>query len=646
MASLSNAGEIAKLYEFLPVDDTNIRILHILPGRKQDDIKVNMRIIQLDPDVEFEALSYTWGESTEHRHILVNGRYKVHITDNLYNALLHLRRRRGNRILWVDQLCINQASLPERGQQVAIMGSIYKAACRVNVWLGMARRSRSVNFLPKLTRWLKDLHEVGLLGESLTSSSQSYHGLLHACLNIDEAIEQAIDSTNPCWHNRAWAMQEFALAKQVYFWCGSTWFLYDEAALIHLNIAVGYKLTGFCNRVTTQLERTFRSPLVRLERWGSREEPIQGTLHIIDVYGILKNLYVTEATNPIDLVYSFLGMLNEEEAAIIGTDYSLKPCEAFARATYASIKFRKSFDILTFVPWASITSELPSWAVDFSFGSRYDVKEVPEDDFRRRAPDSFMPIQGRGGAQLAMLDMTNTLLSVSAAPLGTVIDILCLRRGDHVSELESKDFWDFVHHNVPLLDESDCNHTWDGFAEVMGMIAPRRCRMWTTLSDTYGALFHEKMSKVLLYQKNWSFSDKTAPRHVSNLIREVCKLWTSLAVAPRRLYRGDDEISSAEERSEDCLHTGFEPLVNYLAARDRGLMLFVTSSGLIGLAPDTVSKGDSLVLLASQRPFVCLRETGVDSEFCGQVWIWGIEGREVSANWDQLDMTWKIYTIR
>jgi hypothetical protein len=38
--------------------------------------------------------------------------------------------------LWTDAICINQQDLDERGHQVQLMGSIYRNAHMVIVWLG------------------------------------------------------------------------------------------------------------------------------------------------------------------------------------------------------------------------------------------------------------------------------------------------------------------------------------------------------------------------------------------------------------------------------------------------------------------------------------------------------------------------------
>jgi hypothetical protein len=42
------------------------------------------------------------------------------------------------RVLWVDQICINQTDVPERSSQVLLMRDFYKRATRTRIWLGEA----------------------------------------------------------------------------------------------------------------------------------------------------------------------------------------------------------------------------------------------------------------------------------------------------------------------------------------------------------------------------------------------------------------------------------------------------------------------------------------------------------------------------
>ncbi len=58
------------------------------------------------------------------------------VTPNLAAALNRLRRADSPRSFWIDALCINQEVLPERTQQVALMGDIYTFASQAIIWLG------------------------------------------------------------------------------------------------------------------------------------------------------------------------------------------------------------------------------------------------------------------------------------------------------------------------------------------------------------------------------------------------------------------------------------------------------------------------------------------------------------------------------
>lgn len=77
----------------------------------------------------YEGLSYVWGQPDFSSPILVNGQ-KLHITPSLATILSNLRRSTA-RMLWVDAICINQADLAERAQQVAIMKKVYSSCVRV-----------------------------------------------------------------------------------------------------------------------------------------------------------------------------------------------------------------------------------------------------------------------------------------------------------------------------------------------------------------------------------------------------------------------------------------------------------------------------------------------------------------------------------
>jgi hypothetical protein len=86
---------------------------------------------------KYEALSYTWGSEDSQNAILLDGKTFL-VRDNLWEALIRLRMRDEERVLWIDAICINQDDISERNQQVRIMPHIYTRAQVVLVWLGSA----------------------------------------------------------------------------------------------------------------------------------------------------------------------------------------------------------------------------------------------------------------------------------------------------------------------------------------------------------------------------------------------------------------------------------------------------------------------------------------------------------------------------
>jgi hypothetical protein len=149
-------------------NELNFRLVKILPGRFGAPLKCEL-VHGLIEGSSFEALSYAWGSTKLEKPISVNGvRFKI--TKNLYLALLHLRREKVSRIMWIDAISINQQDLIERGHQVQYMREIYRNATCVIIWLGLSskrieglfKRASSVDFSSPL-----DIEDVGAAVELL-----------------------------------------------------------------------------------------------------------------------------------------------------------------------------------------------------------------------------------------------------------------------------------------------------------------------------------------------------------------------------------------------------------------------------------------------------------------------------------------------
>jgi hypothetical protein len=122
-----------------------IRVLKLEPGYVYMKLRVSLLHINLDDPAHlpYEAISYTWrayysfeAHKDDWKEVIIcNGRY-VRITRSLFHALSVFRRVDRARIIWADALCINQKDEEEKGYQVGLMQQIYKRAFHVLIWVG------------------------------------------------------------------------------------------------------------------------------------------------------------------------------------------------------------------------------------------------------------------------------------------------------------------------------------------------------------------------------------------------------------------------------------------------------------------------------------------------------------------------------
>src|SRR5262245_18580311 len=107
-----------------------IRLRKVLRAHSLDEpVDCGFAHCRLPDKPHYEARSYTWGDTTIVQPVSIKpAGVTVTVTQNCYNLLQSLRKPDESRTLWVDAVCINQADLDERAQQVRIMGHIYASA--------------------------------------------------------------------------------------------------------------------------------------------------------------------------------------------------------------------------------------------------------------------------------------------------------------------------------------------------------------------------------------------------------------------------------------------------------------------------------------------------------------------------------------
>jgi hypothetical protein len=138
-------------YQYSYLRPRFIRILVLQPGARHEPFRGHFVITPIDDAIDYEALSYTWGNPAPAGQVLINGAALL-VTSNLARALEHMRMLQGPRTLriWIDQLCVDQDDAKERGRQVAMMRLIYSKADCVRIWIdvpGLEDTSEAVRIL-------------------------------------------------------------------------------------------------------------------------------------------------------------------------------------------------------------------------------------------------------------------------------------------------------------------------------------------------------------------------------------------------------------------------------------------------------------------------------------------------------------------
>src|ERR1700709_411881 len=133
-------------YRYHPLDpeESQFRLVTILPGDWTEEIQCTLRIWSWNTKPSYEALSYVWGDAADRRWIWLDNT-PFSVTKNLEHALRNLRLPRP-RTLWIDAICVNQEDLVERSSQVQLMRRTYHDATNVVFWLGDERTDSGLGF--------------------------------------------------------------------------------------------------------------------------------------------------------------------------------------------------------------------------------------------------------------------------------------------------------------------------------------------------------------------------------------------------------------------------------------------------------------------------------------------------------------------
>lgn len=171
------------------------------------------KIVKIDAQEDYYALSYVWSESDRGALADESGPNDdclpdVGVSQTIEDAITAVKNL-GARYLWVDRYCINQHDPLDKHSQVAKMDQIYAAALATIVVVS-AKQATS-----------------GLPGVGLIPRTPQPHAFLKDRLLVSTLPHVSFPITESRWVRRAWTYQEAILSRrclfftdrQVYFLC-------------------------------------------------------------------------------------------------------------------------------------------------------------------------------------------------------------------------------------------------------------------------------------------------------------------------------------------------------------------------------------------------------------------------------------------
>ncbi|KAH6649066.1 heterokaryon incompatibility protein-domain-containing protein [Truncatella angustata] len=181
------------------------------PTRNNNAIIGSSRVVDLNEEPQFTALSYVWGDYSTPKDRIICNEHTLEVTRNCWSALNHIKRTLGNITIWIDAICVNQYDDIEKDQQIPLMGWIHfsVAVDAVFVWLGEATKD---------TDDAMDYLGQGCLPFKLLITRR-VSKTLHR--TVESAISRFKRYLWDAWITQLWTLREALLSDKIFLMCGT-----------------------------------------------------------------------------------------------------------------------------------------------------------------------------------------------------------------------------------------------------------------------------------------------------------------------------------------------------------------------------------------------------------------------------------------
>ncbi|RDW77652.1 hypothetical protein BP6252_05705 [Coleophoma cylindrospora] len=451
---------------YTELKEDEIRLITLQPGKQDSVVRCDIEVVSIDSDIEsainYEALSYAWGNVRDTKTIMVSN-LPFEATLNLELALRNLRHEHSTGKLWVDAICINQQDDKERNAQVKLMAHIYSQASRVLVWFGqmdpqselafdmveLSIRPSASTFVSVNREYFPYAPGKGSIEDILSKLDEDLNKASHDSLALQRrnhairlgynlydfskdghALNEAIIHTftprgRYDWWRRLWVVQEVLCARDVWFVCGSRLLALHDIARVLKGYAYYTSSSKTRSALVSCLDHVLQLEDLRVKyglSWNS--SPTKSLVHLIKLFE------GRECSDARDKIYSLLN-LSSFRFARIQPDYRKSTAEVFAVATRSIIAESGS---LNSVVWMRCSQKillrrskvkcLPTWVPDFSTWSQAReefMTEAQQDlyDASKRKIDPLIALDSSKGILVLRIlaKFVDTIVSISGPTL-------------------------------------------------------------------------------------------------------------------------------------------------------------------------------------------------------------------------------------
>lgn len=390
----SNPAQTPSFQYSSPLIGFSIRILTVLPGSLDAQLRCHLATTSLEKAPEYLALSYCWGDLAIKKTILADNQ-ELAVAVSQYDVLLQLRSRNVSTPVWIDGICINQNDDAEKASQICLMTRIYRSASSVIVWL--ARKSsveaNEVEMLNSLRSMLVPVWEPE--GPAFAMIAKEPHPIVARMMKFGQDLQVSKWENTPSaetkklvwdyaifqqpWFRRVWVLQEIVSATRAEFWLGDSSLTMSD-------------VFGKAASISAQEERDKSAQVTLLSSHCGKPLHFQNAVYMSQFresarYLTMRDLLLStieyEASDPRDKMFALVGISSDIHPSFV--DYTLSKRDVLIKLSQIMLQDGLPSSLAQLgkvVPRSE--SGLPSWVADWC-----EKPIIVDDvgDFYRTNPD-------------------------------------------------------------------------------------------------------------------------------------------------------------------------------------------------------------------------------------------------------------------